>query len=463
MQKDIKQFDLSKLKDSIMTKEQEETELKEIEKAFRERTILQFKKLLAFSVEAEVTDVILAANHHYYWRTGKTLQMGSTTLWTAKELDVVASFLLTGNLMADIDYNKDDELFLSAETSYQLVLPSILSPSYDDSYDDDYEHEAEQSDEPQSGRLSLIEHNNPYIYEEQIPQRFRVSIFKEKGNFRIVLRLIPTEVRTLTELNLPSTLESIANLPRGLILITGATGQGKSTTISAMLEHINRTRVAHIITLEDPIEFVYKSKKALISQREVASDNRYFYDVKDYPTGIREALRQSPDVIMVGEIRDQKTFEAVLTAAESGHLVISAIHTSDAMATLEKIVGYYPEREGKTILSRLSRSLKAIVSQRLLPTNLLKIDIERIPAVEILKVVEGMAECFRTHEKINDIPERIRNGRDLYGMQNFDQHLVELVKQDFISVDTAMSYATSPGEVQASLTRLGKFIEANNY
>lgn len=441
-------IDINKLKATIPTKEEEEAELKEIEKSFRETTIFQFKKLLAFSVEAEVTDVILAADHHYYWRSAKTLQMGSTDVWTAKELEVIASFLLTGDPMAKIGY---DEVFLSAETSYQLVLPSLISPSYDN------EDESDESDESEVD--NFIQDNKPYAYEEKQPRRFRVSIFKEKGNFRIVLRLIPTEMRTLQELNLPGQLETIANLQRGLILITGATGNGKSTTISALLEHINRTRVAHIITLEDPVEFIYKSKKALVSQREVASENRYFYDVKDYPTGIREALRQSPDVIMVGEIRDAATFEAVLTAAESGHLVISAIHTADVMATLEKIISYYPEREGKTILSRLSRSLKAIVSQRLLPANLLKIDAERIPAVEILRVVEGMSECFRSHEKINDIPSRMAGGRDLYGMQSFDQHILDLVKQDLISVDTAMNYATSEGEVKTGLTKLGKFIE----
>lgn len=450
MVENIKEFDVDKLKASIVPKEEEEAELKEIEVSFRKSTISKFKKLLAFSVLAEVTDIILAAGHHYYWRSGKTLQPGSTDIWTPKELEVIANFLVTGDPMSQIGYN---EVFLSAETSYQLTLPSLFSLPYDEGGS---EYDEEKSDESEVNNLT--EDSNLHVYEEKQPQRFRVSIFKEKGNFRIILRLIPTEMRSLKELNLPLPLETIANLLRGLILITGATGQGKSTTISALLEYINQNRVCHIITLEDPIEFIYKSKKALISQREVAADNRYFYDVKDYPTGIREALRQSPDVIMIGEIRDAATFEAVLTAAESGHLVISAIHTSDVMATLEKIMSYYPEREGKTILSRLSRSLKAIVSQRLLPANLAKTDTERIPAVEIMRVIEGMGECFRTHEKINDIPNRMATGKDPYGMQTFDQHLVELVKQDLISIDTAMSYATSEGEVQTQLTKLGKFM-----
>ncbi len=475
---------INKLKASTMSKEQEETELKEIEKSFREKTISKFKKLLTFSVEAEVTDVILAAGHHYYWRHGKTLQKGSTAIWTANEVEIIASYLLTGDTMSQIRY---DEVFLSAETSYQLVLPSLSSPRYYAQVDNDEVevnevnevsevnevnevNEVSESDKldksdklERTHQLSEIDNlveqqEQQYFYEEKMPQRFRVSIFKEKGRFRIVLRLIPTEMRSLKELNLPPQLENIANLPRGLVLVTGATGQGKSTTISAILEHINRTRLAHIITLEDPIEFVYKSKQSLVTQREVSSDNRYFYDVKDYPTGIRDALRQSPDVIMVGEIRDATTFEAVLTAAESGHLVISAIHTADVMATLEKIVSYYPERQESTILTRLSRSLAAIVSQRLLPSNPLKLEVERIPSVEIMRVVAGTAECFRTHEKINEIPEKMKNGRELYGMQTFDQHIIDLLKQGFITIDTAITYATSPGEVEASLTKLGVFI-----
>lgn len=447
-------MDTNILKASIITKEEEEIELRKIEKSFRESTVSRFKKLLAFSIEAEVTDIILASGYSYFWRSAKVLQKGSTGIWTAKELEVVANFLLTGDPMSKIDQN---ELFLSAESSYQVMLPELFSSSYEDYLDDN-----ENGDEDKNNKTKQ---NELYDYEPKQPQRFRASIFKEKNNFCIVLRVIPTEMRSIKELNLPPLLETLANSQRGLILITGATGQGKSTTISAMLEHINKSRVANIISLEDPIEFIYKPKNSLLIQREVAGDNRYSYDVKDYPTGVREALRQSPDVIMVGEIRDAATFEAVLTAADSGHLVISAIHTADVITTLEKIISYYPE--GSNVLRRLSRSLKAIISQRLVPANLLKIDAERVPALEILHVTQEMKHYFASPESVGELKRRMterdsnstmQNVSDESNLRTFDQYLVHLVKEDLISVDTAMDYATSPGEVQAFLTRLGKFV-----
>ncbi|MBL8196527.1 MAG: Flp pilus assembly complex ATPase component TadA [Blastocatellia bacterium] len=452
-------MDINTLKASIMTKEEEETELRKIEKSFRESTIGRFKKLLAFSIEAEVTDIILAAGNNYFWRSAKTLQKGSTGIWTAKELEVVANFLLTGDPMSKLDQN---EIFLCAETSYQIMLPDLFPPSYEDYLDNKNKNDDNNDDD----NNDKTKQNELYDYEPKQPQRFRASIFKEKGQFCIVLRVIPTEMRTIRELNLPALLETLANSQRGLILITGATGQGKSTTISAMLEHINKTRVANIITLEDPIEFIYKPKNALLIQREVAGDNRYSYDAKDYPTGIKEALRQSPDVIMVGEIRDAATFEAVLTAADSGHLVISAIHTADVATTLEKIISYYPE--GSNVLRRLSRSLKAIISQRLVPANLSKIDAERVPALEILHVTQEMKHYFASPENIDELKKKmserdnnstLQNFSDESNLRTFDQYLIHLVKENLITIDTAMDYATSPGEVQAFLTRLGKFIK----
>lgn len=456
MQKDI--TNSKDLEITLISQQEEEEELKQIMRELRENTVSRFKKLLKLSIQEEVTDIMLVAKRSHYWRCGGRLIPSRGSIWTPKELEILASYLLTGYKDGYKDSEiGNDEPIVSAELSYQIDL-SDEGDFYATSED------SNDSQDPEILNQDLLQqpnfHNlhNPYLYEEKTLQRFRVSLFKEKGNFRIVLRTVPTEIRSLPELNLPSQLEEIVKSLRGLVLVTGATGNGKSTTISAMLEHINRTQVVHIITLEDPIEFIYREKLSVVTQREVLSENRYFYDVKDYSKGIREALRQSPDVIMVGEIRDAATFEAVLTAAESGHLVISAIHTADVMATLEKIISYYPQHEGKTILNRLSRSLTAIVSQRLLPANSVKVSVERIPAVEIIRVVAGTAECFRTHEKINEIPEKIKSGKDLYGMQSFDQHIIELVKQDFITIDTAMSYASSPGEVQSQLTKLGKFI-----
>ena len=272
--------------------------------------------------------------------------------------------------------------------------------------------------------------------------RFRASIFRQRGTVGIVMRLIPINVMTIENLNLPPVLAEIADTRRGLILVTGATGNGKTTTMAAMLRYINDTRHAHIITIEDPIEFLHEPGKCMIIQREVGSDTESFKDA------LVAAMRQDPDVIMVGEIRDRETAATCLKAAETGHLVISAIHTPDSVSTIQRYVGLFEPDAQDVIRERLGDSLQAVVSLRLLVA---KEGRRRLPAVEILRVTRTIRECIRTGGRLADIPDMIRKGRDLYSMQLFDQHLLDLVNTGLISMETAIYASSNPEELERNL------------
>jgi twitching motility protein PilT len=271
--------------------------------------------------------------------------------------------------------------------------------------------------------------------------RFRASIFRQRGAVGIVMRLIPVNVMALEQLNLPPVLAEIAEARRGLILITGATGNGKTTTMAAMLRHINETRHAHIVTIEDPIEFIHEPQKCMIIQREVGADTESFRDA------VTAAMRQDPDVILVGEIRDRETASTCLRAAETGHLVMSAIHTPDAVATIQRYLGLFETDAVDVVRDRLGDCLQAIVSLRLLAS---KDGHRRIPAVEILRVTRTIRECLRAG-RMSDIPELIRKGRDLYSMQLFDQHLIDLVNSGLVTMETAIYASSNPEEFERSL------------
>ncbi len=274
--------------------------------------------------------------------------------------------------------------------------------------------------------------------------RFRATVFWQQGCVGVVLRVIPLVIRNFEQLNLPGSLEDICVARRGLILVTGATGNGKSTTMAAMLHRINQTRRAHIVTIEDPIEFLFPKEKSLVIQREIGSDTETFKNA------LTAALRQDPDVIMVGEVRDYDTAEICLKGAETGHLVLTAIHTPDAMKTIQRFVGLFPPEDHESARIRLAESLKATVSLRLLPT--LDAQGGRIPAVEIMRVTRTIQECIRNTDKLQEIPHHIQQGRDLYGMQTFDQHLIELHQKKRITVEVAKMAATNPEEFQRALT-----------
>ena len=272
--------------------------------------------------------------------------------------------------------------------------------------------------------------------------RFRVNVFRQNGRFAAVLRLIPFKARNFEELNLPKVLEKIAFLKRGLILVTGATGNGKSTTLAAMINHINQKRRAHIITIEDPIEYLFEKNLSVISQREIGPDTESF------ATALRAAMRQDPDVIMVGELRDHLTVDTCLKAAETGHLVMTSIHTPDVMRTLNRLLGYFPAEEQPSVRQRLSENLLAVVSQQLLP-NLDKTGM--IPACEIMLVNQTIEMCLKNPEKTDEIMKHMAKNRDV-GMQTFDQHLIELVKARKISMDDAMLAAEQAEQIERSMT-----------
>ena len=279
--------------------------------------------------------------------------------------------------------------------------------------------------------------------------RFRVNISRQRRFFNIVLRVIPLQIHSFEELNLPGYLTDLANLRRGYVLVTGATGMGKSTTLATVINEINRVRRAKIITIEDPIEFVFTHDKSIITQREVGSDTANF------PNALRAALRQDPDVIMVGEMRDLETVDTSLKAAETGHLVFSSIHTTDVASTIGRLVSFFPVAEQMQVRARLADNLKAIVSLRLLVD---KKQTGRVPAVEVMRSTRSIQECIRDPAKTAEITDYIARSRG-DKMQTFDQHLVDLLRANKISVETALSAASNPTDLQTKLALEGAVAE----
>ena len=277
--------------------------------------------------------------------------------------------------------------------------------------------------------------------------RFRVNISRQRRNLNIVLRVIPPQINTFVELNLPGVLTDIARAQRGYVLVTGATGMGKSTTLAAMLNEINTTRKCKIVTIEDPIEFVFAHEKAIITQREIGTDTASF------PDALRAALRQDPDVIMVGEMRDLETVDTSLKAAETGHLVFSTIHTSDVASTINRLVSFFPTEEQLNVRARLAENLHAIVSLRLLVN---KKENGRVPAVEVMRSTRSIQECIKDPGRTHEITDLIARGRG-EKMQTFDQHLLDLLRANKISVQTALNAASNPTDFQTKLEMEGDF------
>ncbi|HEX2202337.1 MAG TPA: PilT/PilU family type 4a pilus ATPase [Longimicrobium sp.] len=267
--------------------------------------------------------------------------------------------------------------------------------------------------------------------------RFRTNIFQQRGTFGMAFRAIPVDVPSLETLELPKALEEVSVTPRGMVLVTGVTGSGKSTTLAAMLRHLNERRAVNIVTIEDPIEFLHRDLKAIVSQREVGSDTLSFHDA------LRHVLRQDPDVIMLGEIRDRPSMETVLKAADTGHTVFSTLHTTDAAQTIGRIISFFPPHQHAEIRAVLANALKAIVSLRLIP----RADRPgRVPAAEVLVNTATISDLIRKGEELHTLPDHIAAGRVSYGMQTFDQSLMELYAKGWISYEWAMHYASNPSE-----------------
>jgi twitching motility protein PilT len=275
--------------------------------------------------------------------------------------------------------------------------------------------------------------------------RFRVNISRQRRCFNIVLRVIPLQIRTFDQLNLPTALQQLAELRRGYVLVTGSTGMGKSTTLATLIQEVNKRRKAKIITIEDPTEFVFTHDQSIITQREIGTDTESF------PEALRAALRQDPDVIMVGEMRDLQTVDTSLKAAETGHLVFSSIHTSDVGATINRLVSFFPSEEQLQVRARLADNLKAVVSLRLLPT---KKQTDRVPAAEIMQSTRTIQECIKDPAKTGEITEYITRARSEL-MQTFDQHLLDLLQANKITVETALNAASNPTDFRTKLALEG--------
>jgi twitching motility protein PilT len=272
--------------------------------------------------------------------------------------------------------------------------------------------------------------------------RFRCNVFQQRGTVGLVLRVIPTRIKTIDELGLPPVLKHIAQEERGLVLVTGTTGSGKSTTLAAMIDHINSTRAAHIMTVEDPIEYLHRDHHSLVNQREIN------VDTKSFSQALRSALRQDPDVILVGEMRDHETVETALLAAETGHLVFSTLHTLDATETINRIIAVFPPHQQRQVRIQLAGVLKGAISQRLMP----RADgLGRVPAVEVMISTAFIRDAIVDKDKTSMIHGAIASGTSQYGMQTFDQSIFGLYQQGFVTLEEALRWASNVDEFKLKI------------
>jgi twitching motility protein PilT len=275
--------------------------------------------------------------------------------------------------------------------------------------------------------------------------RFRVNILRQRGSFMIVMRVIPFEIPSIEQLGLPPVVQDVAALERGMILVTGVTGSGKSSTQAAMIGFMNQNMRRHVVTLENPIEFLHRDVNCSITQREVG------IDTDDFRVGLRAALRQDPDVILIGEMRDTESIDIALKSAETGHLVISTVHTRDAAATISRLVATFPPEEQKVVRLRLAEQLQAVISQRLLPSKDGK---GRVLAAEVMVVSGTIRDCIADADRTAEIPEHIAAGKTTYGMQTFDQALMDLVMSGQVDYAVAKAAATNPGDFELKMNML---------
>jgi twitching motility protein PilT len=272
--------------------------------------------------------------------------------------------------------------------------------------------------------------------------RFRVNIMKQRSSFMIVMRVIPFEVPTFEQLGLPPVLAHLAEAERGMILVTGVTGSGKSSTMAALINKINATQNKHIVTLENPIEFLHRDIQCAVTQREIG------VDTDGFQSGLRAALRQDPDVIMIGEMRDAETIDTAMKAAETGHLLISTLHTPDAQSTVMRIMAMFPPEEQDVVRIRLAESLQAVVSQRLLRRAS---GVGRVPACEVMINTGTIRELMLDADRVGEIRDYIAEGREQYGMQTFDQHLADLVGDGTVEYEVALAASTRPSDFELQM------------
>jgi twitching motility protein PilT len=275
--------------------------------------------------------------------------------------------------------------------------------------------------------------------------RFRVNILRQRGSLMIVMRVIPVEIPSFEALRLPPVLGRVAEAERGLVLVTGVTGSGKSSTLAAMVGYINTRHRRHILTLEHPIEFLHRDVQSSITQREIGMDTPSFEQ------GLASALREDPDVILIGEMRDTTTIDTAMKAAETGHLVLSTLHTTNAVQTISRIIAVFPPHEQEMVRARLSETLVAVVSQRLLPR---KDGNGRVVAAEVMMVTGTIRDAILDRDKLPEIYDLMEEGREQYGSQSFDQHLMELVSSDLVTFEVAKAAANNPGDFELKVRTL---------
>ena len=299
---------------------------------------------------------------------------------------------------------------------------------------------------PEVAEQFMARHEADFAYSVAGVGRFRTNVFRQRGSVAMVLRRVRSEVPSVDDLGLPEVVTRLANEQRGLILVTGPTGSGKTTTLAAMIGHINHTRECHIVTIEDPIEIAHRDDMAEISQREIG------FDTHDFASAMRAAMRQDPDVILVGEMRDQETVYAALTAAETGHLVLSTLHTIDSTETINRIVDFFPPYQQNQVRVALAGSLKGTICQRLVPT----IDGHgRVPALEVMVANGRIQQCIVDSGRTGDIKEIIADG-EYYGMQTFDQSLSRLYERGLIDLRGALVAASNPHDLKVMLQQRGR-------
>ncbi len=272
--------------------------------------------------------------------------------------------------------------------------------------------------------------------------RFRAHIYRQRGSVGLVLRVVPTAIPTFAAMHLPEVLGNVAERPRGLVLVTGTTGSGKSTTLAAMIGHLNRTQQLHIVTIEDPIEFLHSNVHSSISQREVGTDTESLHDA------LRAVVREDPDVVLVGELRDHASVDTALKAAETGHTVLATLHTPDTIKSLHRLVALFPPEEQENARRRVAESIEAIVSQRLVPRSDTK---GRIAALEILIATPAIREALRDPHGMPRVRDLMERGREQWGTQSFDQHLLDLLHAGTITREDALAHATSPSDFERNL------------
>jgi twitching motility protein PilT len=347
-----------------------------------------------------------------------------------KIFDIIRKFLET----------KGSDLHLRSGCVPYVRINGILQPLEEDPQfmfsEEDIKNFVFYITTPQQRQRFEVEKECDIGYNFEDIARLRMNIFYQRGVINIAIRRIPFQIPNREELNLPEVVYKLAENVRGLVLVTGPAGSGKSTTLACMIDYINSTRAAHIVTIEDPIEFVHKDKKSIMSQREVP------YDTNSFISALRHVVRQNPDVILIGEMRDLETMQAALTAAQLGHFVLSTVHTVDAVQTINRIIDMFPPHQQNQVRLQLADTLKGVISQRLLPRKDKK---GLIPAVEVLVVTPAVKKCIE-ERNLGDILNLMKQGK-LYGMQTFNQALLELFKKGLVSLEDALQAASSPEDL----------------